>query len=395
MVRDNADRGPQWLVSRTATLTALFVVGMSAFANLYATQPLLPRFRESFRASELLVSLTVSAAVLAVALTAPLIGSFSDRIGRKRVIVAALLGLALATALSGTAANLGQLIMWRFLQGCFVPGIIAVTMAYITEESQPRSVGATMATYVTGTVIGGFGGRFIAGLSAARWGWHVAFAILGAVTLAGALVTWRLLPRSTKFVRQRNVAAAFRSMRVHLRNPELLATYAVGFEVLFCLVGAFTYVSFYLADRPFFLGPAALASIFAVYLIGAAITPFAGLMMDRIGQRKTLMTAVGMSALGMSLTLIHSVPVIVAGLALEASGVFACQSAASSHVGKAALDARSSAAGLYVSFYYLGGFGGSILPGVLWKQTGWPGCVTIILCIQCLTILIAHRFWQD
>jgi len=381
--------------SRTATLTALFVVGMSGFANLYATQPLLPRFRESFRASELLVSLTVSAAVLAVALTAPLIGSFSDRIGRKRVIVAALLGLALATALSGTAANLGQLIMWRFLQGCFVPGIIAVTMAYITEESQPRSVGATMATYVTGTVIGGFGGRFIAGLSAARWGWHVAFAILGAVTLAGALVTWRLLPRSTKFVRQRNVAAAFRSMRVHLRNPELLATYAVGFEVLFCLVGAFTYVSFYLADRPFFLGPAALASIFAVYLIGAAITPFAGLMMDRIGQRKTLMAAVGMSALGMSLTLIHSVPVIIAGLALEASGVFACQSAASSHVGKAALDARSSAAGLYVSFYYLGGFGGSILPGVLWKQTGWPGCVTIILCIQCLTILIAHRFWQD
>jgi MFS family permease len=184
-------------------------------------------------------------------------------------------------------------------------------------------------------------------------------------------------------------------MRVHLRNPELLATYAVGFEVLFCLVGAFTYVSFYLADRPFFLGPAALASIFAVYLIGAAITPFAGLMMDRIGQRKTLMAAVGMSALGMSLTLIHSVPVIIAGLALEASGVFACQSAASSHVGKAALDARSSAAGLYVSFYYLGGFGGSILPGVLWKQTGWPGCVTIILCIQCLTILIAHRFWQD
>jgi len=381
--------------SRTATLTALFIVGVGAFANLYATQPLLPRFRESFRASELLVSLTVSAAVLAVALTAPFIGFFSDRMGRKRVIVAALLGLALATGLSATAANLGQLIVWRFLQGCFVPGIIAVTMAYIAEESPPRSVGATMATYVTGTVIGGFGGRFTAGLVAARWGWHAAFAILGAITLAGALATWWLLPRATKFVPQRNVAEAFRSMRAHLRNRELLATYAVGFEVLFCIVGAFTYVSFYLADRPFFLGQAALASIFAVYLIGAAITPFAGIIMDRIGQRRTLIAAVGMSALGMSLTLIQSVPVIIAGLALEASGVFACQSAASSHVGKAALEARSSAAGLYVSFYYLGGFAGSILPGVLWKQTGWPGCVTIILCIQCLTILIAHRFWRD
>ena len=186
--------------SRTATLTALFIVGVGAFANLYATQPLLPRFRESFRASELLVSLTVSAAVLAVALTAPFIGFFSDRMGRKRVIVAALLGLALATGLSATAANLGQLIVWRFLQGCFVPGIIAVTMAYIAEESKPGSVGATMATYVTGTVIGGFGGRFTAGLVAARWGWHAAFAILGVITLAGALATWWLLPRATSFV---------------------------------------------------------------------------------------------------------------------------------------------------------------------------------------------------
>ncbi len=117
--------------------------------------------------------------------------------------------------------------------------------------------------------------------------------------------------------------------------------------------------------------------------------------MDRIGHRRALMGAVGMSAVGMSLTLIHSVPVIIAGLALEASGVFVCQAAASSHVGKAALEAKSSAAGLYVSFYYLGGFMGSILPGILWKQAGWPGCVTIILCIQCLTIVIAKKFWQD
>ena len=243
---------------QAGTLTALFIAGIATFVNLYATQPLLPQFRQFFRASELLVSLTVSAPVLAVAVMAPLIGLLSDAVGRKRVIVAAMLGLALVTTLSSTAANLGQLIIWRFLQGCFIPGIIAVAMAYITEESPPRLTGSTMATYVTGTIVGGFGGRFIAGLSVARWDWHAAFAILGVVTLTGALATWWLLPRSTNFVRQRKVAAALRSMGMHLRNPKLVATYAVGFNVLFCLVGTFTYVSFYLADRPFFFGPAAL-----------------------------------------------------------------------------------------------------------------------------------------
>ena len=46
---------------------ALFLTGFGAFLNLYATQPLLPLFRELFHASELEVSLTVSASVLAVA----------------------------------------------------------------------------------------------------------------------------------------------------------------------------------------------------------------------------------------------------------------------------------------------------------------------------------------
>jgi len=381
--------------SRASTLAALFIAGFGTFVNLYATQPLLPQFRQLFRASELLVSLTVSAPILAVALTAPLIGLLSDALGRKRVIVAALLGLTLPTALAGTAAGLGQLILWRFLQGLFIPGIVAVTMAYVSEESPSESVGLTMATYVTGNVVGGFAGRFIAGLTATWWSWRGVFAILSAVTFAAALATWRLLPRPNNFVRQRDVAAALRSMGMHLRNRELLATYAVGFTVLFTIVAAFTYVNFYLADRPFFLGPAALSSIFAVYLIGAVITPPAGHVIDRIGHRRALVGAIGMSAAGMLLTLIHFIPVIIAGLALEASGVFACQSASSSHVGSAAGHARSSAAGLYVSFYYLGGSTGSILPGILWERTGWFGCVATILCMQCLTLLIANKFWRD
>ena len=83
--------------SRSGLLLALFMMGFGTFLNVYATQPLLPQFRQLFHASELLVSLTVSATVLAVALGAPVIGSLADVIGRKRVIVTAMFGLALPT----------------------------------------------------------------------------------------------------------------------------------------------------------------------------------------------------------------------------------------------------------------------------------------------------------
>ncbi len=50
------------------------LAGMCTFLNVYCTQPLLPLLRQVFRASELEVSFTVSATILATALTAPPIG---------------------------------------------------------------------------------------------------------------------------------------------------------------------------------------------------------------------------------------------------------------------------------------------------------------------------------
>jgi predicted MFS family arabinose efflux permease len=380
---------------RGGVLTALFIMGFTTFLNVYATQPLLPQFRHLFHATELMVSLTVSATVLAIALTAPVIGTMADAIGRKRVIVTAIFALSAPTLLAATSANLTQLIVWRFLQGVFVPGIIAVAMAYISEESPGRLVGSTMATYVSGTVLGGFCGRFLSGVTATRWGWKAAFVGLGICTILGGLATWRFLPRSRKFVRQHNALVSFRHMFTHLGNRQLLATYAVGFNVLFALVGAFTYVNFYLADKPFLLGPAGLASVFGVYLIGSILTPYSGRVLDRIGYRRGVVWAAGVAIAGMLLTLAHWLPVVIVGLTLGASGAFACQAAASSHVGKAAGKARSAAAGLYVALYYLGGCFGSVLPGFIWKEAGWIGCVAVIVCMQAVTALITHHFWTD
>jgi YNFM family putative membrane transporter len=381
--------------SRTGALVALFVTGFATFINLYVTQPLLPQFREIFHASELMVSLTVSAPVLAVALAAPFFGMISDSLGRKRIIIAAMLGLSVPSALAATAGSLAQLIAWRFFQGLFIPGIITVAMAYISEESPRQAVGLTMATYITGTVVGGASGRFIAGICATHASWRVAFVCLGAVTLIGCLTSLWFLPSSKKFVRQNGTAASIGSLWLHLKNPQLLATYAIGFNVLFCQVATFTYVNFYLADKPFLLGPAALGAVYAVYLVGAVITPGAGMVLDRIGFRRTLTVAVATVSIGILLTQIRLLPVIIAGLALSATGVFACQAAASSYVGKAAGKARSSAAGLYVALYYFGGGAGSVVPGFFWQKAGWNGCVVLILCMQAAIVLIAQSRWKE
>ncbi len=373
------------------------VAGFCCFLPVYCTQALLPELRDVFQTTELGASRTVGATTLGVALAAPFVGLLADAIGRKRVIVAALLSLTLPTLLAAHAGSLSELIFWRFVQGLFVPAVIVGVIAYITEESQgPQGgLGATMAAYVTGTVVGGMMGRFISGMAGAHWGWRGAFTTLGWVTLAGALATWSLLPRSRRFVRQRAFGAALRAFAGHLKNPRLLATYAVGFNVLFSLVGTFTYITYYLHGKPFELSTRTLASVFLVYGLGVVITPLAGRWIDRVGYRRTLALAIGASACGVLLTLVPVLGVVILGLAICASGVFVCQSAASSQVGVAAHGARSSAAGLYVALYYAGGTTGSQLPGLAWKAWGWPGCVGLIVVVQVASGMVAWVFWEE
>jgi MFS family permease len=152
-------------------------------------------------------------------------------------------------------------------------------------------------------------------------------------------------------------------------------------------------VNFYLAAPPFRLSTAALGWLFVVYLVGAAITPFAGRLIDRMGHRYALTAAFLGGAAGICLTLVRSLPVVMAGLALCCTGVFVAQAAASSYIGAAASEARAAAVGLYVMFYYSGGSIGATVAGPLWSRGGWPACVALIACAQALTIALALRFW--
>jgi len=120
---------------------AVVLAGFAAFLDLYATQPLLPTLARTFGASSFAVSLTVTAATMAVAIAAPLTGRLADRIGLRRVIIASAYALAAATAFAGTARTLPGLITWRFVQGLVTPGVFAVAMAYILEEWPPARAG--------------------------------------------------------------------------------------------------------------------------------------------------------------------------------------------------------------------------------------------------------------
>ncbi len=370
--------------------------GFCAFTNLYPIQALLPELMTEFNATAAQVGLTVAAGTLAVALTAPFAGILSDMLGRKPVIVASLVAVALVTLLTALSTSINSLIAWRFLAGFFIPGIFATTVAYIGEEWSSREAVETTAIYISGTVLGGFSGRLIAGIAADAGGWPVAFLALGILDLALVPIVLRWLPPSTNFRPGSGFRDALRAMARHLKNGLLVRTFCVSFGMLFSLVAVFSYVSLRLADPPFELSTSAIGGIFAVYLLGVVVTPIAGRQVARFGRARVALSGVALSAVGLSLTLPASLMIVVFGLALFSCGLFVLQGIATGFVPQVAAGNASAAVGLYITAYYIGGSLGAVVPGPLWHHFGWLGCVVLIWGVLAVVGVIAYRLWlQD
>ena len=368
--------------------------GLCTFVNLYATQSLLPTLADAFHDSLAHTGLTVTATLVAVALVAPFVGSISDALGRRRLIVAASALLAIPTLLAAAAPSLALLIACRFAQGLLLPFIFAVTVAYIAEECPGADGVRATAAYSVGAIVGGFAGRFTAGWAAALFDWRTAFLVLGAVTLACAAGIAAWLPPEQRFTPVRGGwRAGLEGFRAQFGNHQVLATCVVGFAVLFSIVATFTYAGFLLAAPPYGLGPAQLGSIFVVYLFGAAATPLGARLTIRLGRVRTMFVAGALVAAGLLLTLAPPLPFIVAGTALVAVGIFTEQALSIGFVALAARRARSTAVGLYVTCYYAGGSLGGVGPAWIWAHLGWPGCVALVLLVQAAALATVWLAW--
>lgn len=372
---------------------AVAMAGFCAFINLYSPQSVLPLLSTEFGASAAQVSTIITVSTLAVAITAPFTGAVADVLGRKRVIVAAMFVLVIPTLMVALAPTLNSLIFWRGVQGLVLPPVFAVTVAYIGDEWPPAGATKVTGIYSSASSVGGFSGRLLVGILADLVSWRAGFISLAAIALVGAIAVAFLLPRERGFVRSKGIGASLRQMVGHFRNGQLLATYAVGFGVLFNFIATFTYISFYLAKPPYNLSPAALGALFVVYLAGASLSPWTGWAVARFGRRRFVIRVLAVWAVGIALTLLSPLPVIILGLALCAACGLLCQAVSTSYVAVTAKAGRSSAVGLYVTSFYLGGSSGAALGGAIWSYGQWPACVAMIIAMLAIMTLVVTFLW--
>lgn len=372
---------------------AVFLLGFSAFLPLYAPQSVLPQLAADFGTTPAAAGAVIGATTLAVALSAPAAGPLTDRFGRKRAMLTAIFLLVPLTLLLTLCRDLSQLLGVRFSQGIALPALFTGAVAYIATRWSGPQAAAMTGLFVSGSAMGGFAGRFVAGLLAEFISWQSGFAALAALSALCALVVLLWLPADQGRPID-GIAAHVAGMRRHLANPRIRAVCAFGSTVLFSMTATLSYVGFHLADPPFLLTASGIGLVFLVYPISASAAPFNGRLIQHFGGRGAFLAALSVCFLGQMILLLPFLAAVIAGIGVFIAGIFLCQSLALGYVGRAAPVNKGAAAGLYVGFFYLGGSLGAVLPGLSWAAAGWPGCVALVCGALGLGAL-ASRFMRE
>jgi YNFM family putative membrane transporter len=107
---------------------------------------------------------------------------------------------------------------------------------------------------------------------------------------------------------------------MHLKNPPLRASFAIGFCILFAFIGTLTYVNFVLVQPPFGIGPMMLGFVYFVFLPAIATTPLASRPVKRFGTRPAFWGALAAADLGLPLLVLPTLSSVLIGMVLVGVG---------------------------------------------------------------------------
>lgn len=287
------------------------------FFQAYMVAPLIPRLSTVFAVSAETIGLIVPAYMIPYGVSTLFYGLLSDRLGRRRIMLASLLAFVVLTALTAAAQSAAQLILWRFITGLGASGVVPLALALMGAlfpyEQRGRPLG-----WLFGAMAGGmaFGSTFGA-LLEPFVGWRGIFLSVSLLSAGVLGLLWpyqRLLgeapPAPTGTVR--DLFAAYGSLLGPGRGQR---TYIYVMLNAIFHSGVFTWLGLYFARR-YGLGEVGIGLALLGYGVpGFLFGPLIGRAADRWGRRWLVPVGLGIAALAAGI-LMADVPLVGAALAV-------------------------------------------------------------------------------
>jgi DHA2 family multidrug resistance protein len=137
----------------------------------------LPYMQGSFSASYDEITWVLTSYITAAAIMTAPVSWLAVRFGRKPLYVGCIVGFTITSMLCGAAQSIGQIVLFRLLQGMFSAALVPLSQATLLDIYPPERRGFAMAIWGMGVMIGPIMGPTLGGWLTATYDWRFVFYI--------------------------------------------------------------------------------------------------------------------------------------------------------------------------------------------------------------------------
>jgi multidrug resistance protein len=271
-------------------LIACWLGWFIVFLTRFSISPVLPLIENDLNIMHSEAGLLMSSYLIAYAIMQIPAGMFSDRFGRKHIIILGLLLSSLANVFIGLSSSFTNIVFCRFLTGLGAGTYFSASTSLISDSFPSGRRGKAIGLTSSGIGVGTVTAVFLGGLIAELTGWRLVFYISTIPGLIGIIIFWRL-------VREGRVSSRdFKDCKVPYRdvfkNKSLINLTVIHFLILatyFCLT---TFIPTYLTVEAKLSILIANIIFIALPLFEIPAGPIGGFLADKIGKKYVSITGI-------------------------------------------------------------------------------------------------------
>ncbi|MDR0701617.1 MAG: MFS transporter [Azoarcus sp.] len=360
--------------------------------TLYGAQPIQPLFKAQFALGDLQAVIFTTVIMLPLGVAPIFYGYILENFPLKRMLRTSLFLLGILEIGFAFSGSYAALIGIRAAQGLLIPAALTALVSYVSISSSARNMQKALGNYVGITILGGFLGRFLSGISSALFGWRLFFLLTGAglVVLAFSLAK---IDDDAKSGFGKPAASEIAGI-LGVRDNALICVAILC--VFFVFQGLLNFLPFELKNIDQNTGGGKTGFMYAGYIAGIVTA----LNVTRIlrffgGAPRAMVIGMLIYIAGLQIFHVRSFAVMFFSMFIFCLGMFMVHSLAAGYINKLAGERRSITNGLYLSFYYAGGTLGTFLPGIFYYRWGWHVFVAVLTLVLLLALalvgLLARR----
>jgi EmrB/QacA subfamily drug resistance transporter len=182
-------------IGRQLAILAVGSALLMQFIDQTALSTALPTLAAAFRIPPIDLKLVLTSYILVQAVVVPASGWAADRWGARRIFMAAMAVFLLGSVLCGLSRTLGELVLFRILQGAGAAMIMPVGRIIVVGQSSREQLVKAMALLTTPAMVGPIIGPPLTGLILQFGSWPWIFYINLPVGILGMIAVWKFVPR--------------------------------------------------------------------------------------------------------------------------------------------------------------------------------------------------------